>query len=79
MSKDLTMKEETVRVKGCKKKQVWFSITSVIFYFEDSSARDYRKPYWTVVARDRMRLQDKISSVLSKEHREMIRKRNGIE
>lgn len=79
MSKDLTKKEEPERVKGEKNKKVWFSITSVIYYFEDSSARDYRKPYWTVVARDRMRLQDKISSILTKEHREMIRTRNGIE
>lgn len=61
------------------KKTVTFSMPSVEFrIFENKEWFEYRRHYWIFVSVDRQRLNSEISSILSEEHRNKIKLRNGV-
>lgn len=54
------------------KKRVKFSFPVTFMILETNELREYRNKYWEFVCIDRMRVADKISGVLTSDHREKV-------
>lgn len=60
------------------KRRVQFSFFVLYSIKESEDLKRYRQPYWEFVRLYRLRLEKKISEILENEHRERIKKQNGL-
>lgn len=54
------------------------SLLQVYTIYEGSEWNTYRKPYWMFVRADRARIEDAITRILDRNHRDIILKKNGV-
>lgn len=64
--------------KGWKKTVSFSPKIKLHVIYEDSEWLAYRKEHWKFVTADRLRIEDAISRVLEKQHRDTILRQNGI-
>lgn len=66
-------------------KHVQFAPSKYFILEDDDNIKEYRKPYWEVIARDRIRFKERIKChkqtldpILKKDHRNIVMVRNGL-